>query len=173
MYETVEDLRDARRRRVLYTIFAIGMGVSAIICAFLTFAVFTPGARQVRLGAESIFARAGTEPVDIAVRQLETSKLIPNRPTLSEDVIFVVRDQQHGFRAFLGTDPATGCFLSWRKAEKLFIDNCAQHSYGFTGRNTNQLTVGANLPANMVELPVTVQNGVLFVEDRILRRDIR
>ena len=53
------------------------------------------------------------------------------------------------------------------------MDRCAQRSYGITGRNTNQLTIGTTRPANMVELPVAVRDGVLFVEDRILRRDLR
>lgn len=172
MYETTTDFREERRRRLLYLVFAFGMGAAAIICLVLAYVVFAPSNRLVRLGSESRFVGAADEPVDVPVRQLETSKLIPTRPTLSDDVIFVVRDQ-NGFRAFLGTDPASGCFLSWQTAEQHFVDNCEQHTYGFTGRNTNQLATGTSRPTNMVELPVQVQDGVLFVEDRILRRDIR
>jgi hypothetical protein len=136
------------------------------------FTLLAPTTPLVRLGPESRFATAVDKPVDVAVKQLQTSKLIPNRPSLSEDIIFVVRDAG-AFRAFLGTDPVSGCFLSWRTAEQLFMDGCAQRSYGFTGRNTDQLTIGRSRPSNMVELPVTIRNGVLFVEDRILRRDLR
>ncbi len=172
MYQSADDLQDERRRRYLYLVFAIGMGLAAIICGVLFFAMLAPGTPLVRLGPESRFARAGERPVDVPVKQLQTSMLIPNRPTLSEDIIFVVREDG-AFRAFLGTDPVSGCFLSWQVAEQLFMDRCAQRSYGITGRNTNQLTIGTTRPANMVELPVAVRDGVLFVEDRILRRDLR
>ena len=172
MYQTPNGLREERRRRLLYLFFALGVGVAAAICAVLSFVAFVPGTPLVRLGPESRFVGASETPVAVAVEQLATSELIPSRPSLSEDVIFVVRDQSE-FRAFLGTDPSSGCFLSWREAEGLFRDSCAQHSYGFTGRNTNQLAVGTARPVNMVELPVTIQDGTLFVEDRILRRDLR
>ena len=172
MYQSPNDFQDEIRRRRLYLVFAAGMGVAALICGFLFLAMLAPSSRTVRLGPESKFAVADDRPVDIAVKQLETSKLIPNRPSLSEDIIFVVRDAGT-FRAFLGTDPVSGCFLAWRGDEHVFVDACAQHSYGFTGRNTDQLTTRGKRPVNMVELPVTIQNGVLFVEDRILRRDLR
>ena len=148
------------------------MGLAAIICAILLYVVLLPGTTLVRLGPESRFTEADAQPVDIAVKQLRTSELIPNRPSLSEDVIFVVLDAGV-FRAFLGTDPQSGCFLSWNVEEQLYRDACAQESYGFTGRNTDQLTTAESRPVNMVELPVTLRDGVLFVEDRILHRDLR
>ena len=172
MYQTPEDFQEERRRRVLYLIFAAGLGVAALICAVLGYFVFIPESSLVRLGPEDRFATADSAPVDVAVKQLNISELIPNRPTLSEDIIFVVRDRGT-FRAFLGTDPSSGCFLSWQAAEQLFMDRCAQHSYGFTGRNTNQLATGTTRPVNMVELPVRVENGILFAEDRFLHRDVR
>lgn len=172
MYQSSADFQEERRRRRLYLVFAIGMGITAVICSVLGFAVLAPATPLVRLGPESRFDTARERPVDVAVKQLSTSKLIPNRPTLSEDLVFVIRDAGT-FRAFLGTDPSSGCFITWRAAEEVFTDNCAQHSYGFTGRNTNQLSINGSRPVNMVELPVTVRNGVVFVEDRILKRDIR
>ena len=172
MYQSPDDIREEQRRRRLYAVFTAALAIAGLVCAVLGFAVLAPAPTLVRLGPESRFAAAGDRPIDIAVRQLETSKLIPNRPRLSEDVIFVVNDRGT-FRAFLGTDPVSGCFLSWRQEDQLFRDSCEQHSYGFTGRNTDQLTTRERRPANMVELPVAIQDGVLFVEDRILRRDAR
>jgi hypothetical protein len=172
MYQSANDLREERRRRQLYLVFGTAVVIAVAICAVLGFTMLTPGVALVRLGPENRFGSAADRPVDVAVRQLETSKLIPNRPTLSEDVVFVVR-QTDGYRAFLGTDPSSGCFLAWRTEEQVYVDACGQHSYGFTGRNTNQLTTTSSRPVNMVELPVVVQDGVLFVEDRILHRDIR
>ncbi len=172
MYQSPRELRGERRRRWLYLFFAFGMIAAAVICAVLGFLIITPGTLLVRLGPTAKFSSAGDQPVDVAVKELQVSRLIPNRPTLSDDVIFVVREGGD-FRAFLGTDPSSGCFLSWRAAEQLFKDSCAQHSYGFTGRNTDQLTTATSRPVNMVELPITVKGGVLFVEDRILRRDIQ
>jgi hypothetical protein len=172
MYQTEQDIREERRRRLLYIIFALGMGLAVVICGVVGFLAFLPESSLVRLGPEERFAEAATEPVDVAVKQLSISELIPNRPTLSEDVIFVIRDRGT-LRAFLGTDPSSGCFLSWQADQQLFVDSCAQHSYGFTGRNTNQVAIGTTRPVNMVELPVRIQDGILFVEDRFLRRDIR
>ena len=172
MYQAYDDSPQERRRRYLYIVFAAGMALSAAICAVLMYVILLPGAPLVRLGPESRFAGATARPVDVAVRQLRTSELIPNRPTLSDDVVFVVRDAGV-FRAFLGVDPQSGCFLSWSLERQLYVDACALQSYGFTGRNTDQLTTADSRPVNMVELPVTVQDGVLFVEDRILRRDLR
>jgi len=158
--------------RRLYMLFAVSMVLTAIICMIVGYLILVPETRLIRLGSVSKFAGAGDAPVDVAVKQLGISTLIPNRPTLSEDVIFVVRDGEQ-LRAFLGTDPSSGCFLSWREERQVFADSCAQHTYGFTGRNTNQLATRASKPVNMVELPVTVRNNVLFAEDRILRRDIQ
>jgi hypothetical protein len=172
MYQTSAEQRDEARRRLLYLIFALGMGAAVVICLVLAVVAWAPRTDLIRLGRESRFAEAVDHPVDVEIKQLEVSKLIPNRPTLSEDVVFVVRDRGD-YRAFLGTDPSSGCFLSWRGEEQLFRDSCAQNSYGFTGRNTNQVATGTTRPINMVELPVMLRNGVLFVEDRILRRDIR
>jgi hypothetical protein len=172
MYQTEYDIREERRRRLLYVIFAAGMGTAALICAILGFLAFLPQPDLVRLGSEERFTTAETMPVHVAVKQLNISELIPNRPTLSQDVIFVVRDRGT-LRAFLGTDPSSGCFLSWQADRQLFVDSCAQHSYGITGRNTNQIATQTTHPVNMVELPVQIKEGILFVEDRFLRRDVR
>ena len=172
MYQAQGELQDERRRRQLYAAFTISVLFAVGVCTVLGFLVLAPSTPTVRLGPAGKFANAAETPVDIAVKRLEVSKLIPNRPTLSEDVIFVVREGD-AFRAFLGTDPSSGCFLSWKSAEQKFVDSCAQHSYGFTGRNTDQLATNTRKPVNMVELPVTQKAGALFVEDRILRRDIQ
>lgn len=172
MYQTERDIREERRRRLLYIVFALGTGLAVAICGVVGFFAFLPQTSLVQLGPEQRFVTAETEPVDIAVKQLAISKLIPNRPTLSEDVIFVVRDRGT-LRAFLGTDPSSGCFLSWQEEQQLFVDSCAQNSYSITGRNTNQMQTGTTLPVNMVELPVQNNDGVIFIEDRFLRRDIR
>lgn len=172
MYQTDYDIREERRRRLLYLVFAVGTGLAVVICGVVGFFAFLPASSFVRLGPEERFATAETAPVDVAVKQLSISEMIPNRPALSQDVIFVVRDRGT-LRAFLGTDPSTGCFLSWQADRQLFVDSCAQQSYEFTGRNTNQLATGTTRPVNMVEMPVQVKDGILFVEDRFLRRDIR
>ena len=172
MYQTEQDIREERRRRLLYLVFALGTGAAVVICAVVGFLAFLPQSDLVRLGPEERFATAESAPVDVPVERLGISGLIPNRPSLSEDVIFVVRDRGT-LRAFLGIDPSSGCFLSWQNAQQLFVDSCAQHSYGFTGRNTNQLATETTRPVNMVELPVQVTDGVVFVEDRFLRRDLR
>lgn len=163
---------DERRQRQLYALFTFSMVTAAVVCGALGFLMLMPGTAAVRLGPVSKFTGAADQPVDVAIKQLSISKLIPNRPQLSDDVVFVVREGD-AYRAFLGTDPLSGCFLSWRKAEQLFRDSCGQHAYGFTGRNTDQLATATSRPINMVELPVTVKGGALFVEDRIMQRDLR
>ncbi len=172
MYQQPADIIQERRRRLLYLVFSLGMGAALVICAVLGYLIMAPGTPVVRLGSEGKFTGAAETPVHVPVKRLGISRLIPNRPSLSEDVIFVVRDRDR-FRAFLGTSPSSSCFLTWRTAEEVFADTCGSDTYGFTGRNTNQLAVGANQVVNMVELPVQLRDGTLFVEDRILRRDIR
>ncbi len=172
MYRPSIELRDERRLRRLYILFTLALAATLVICATIGILLLAPSAKLVRLGAEAKFANAASEPVSVAISQLDVSQLIPNRPTLSEDVVFVVRDGVT-LRAFLGTDPSNGCFLSWQQARQVFVDACQQQTYGFTGRNTNQLATARSRPIDMVELPLTIENGVLFIEDRILRRDLR
>ena len=93
MYQTEQDLREERRRRVLYLIFAISIGVTAVICAVLSYFVFIPESSLVRLGPEERFATAGSTPVDVAVKKLSIFELIPNRPTHSEDIIYFVMNR--------------------------------------------------------------------------------
>ncbi|GAC1564079.1 MAG: hypothetical protein NVS4B8_04160 [Herpetosiphon sp.] len=165
------ETRETRQRRVMYIIFAVGMLISLAICGWLFVAVAKQPIHLVRLGPLQTFKVA--QPIDVPVKQLETSKLIPSRSNLSEDIIFVVQQTDGSFRAFLGLDPVSGCFMLWHKESREYGGSCTQTTYDINGINKNDVATGVRRPTNMVEFPTRIENNVLFLEDRILRRDIR
>lgn len=165
------EMRDARRQRVLYVVFGLTVVVLMVVCVGLLFAMMSQGTALVRLGATTQFIQG--EPRDVAVRALETSKLMPNRTTLSEDVIFVIKQPDGSFRALLGIEPIHGCFVSWSATTRHYSGSCSTDRYDANGINVTGVSSAAGNVANMIEFPTSVENNVLFLEDRVLRRDVR
>lgn len=165
------DMREARQRRILYFIFTLAMVTSAVICMGLLYAMGTPSPRTVALGRLERFA-VGV-PVDVPVRRLETSKLIPNSSTLSEDIVYVVKQADASYRALLAIDPTRGCLLNWQAAQRHYSGTCTTDTYTVNGLNQNQTSANGAHPTNMVELPATVRNDQVYIEDRLLRRDVQ
>lgn len=162
--------RAARRQRLLYIFFGLGMATSVVICAVLLFLVTKPEIKSISLGSVDRFPLG--VPIDVAVKRLETSKLIPSSAQLSEDVIYVVKQSDGSFQALLGLDPVAGCFLSWQPEQQRYI-GCTTFTYNPNGINTEQVSTSASRPANMVAFPTEVRDNVLYIKDQILRRDIR
>lgn len=165
------ELREARRRRILYFVFTLSLVASSVICVVLLFAMGNPPNRPIALGNVDKFTVG--EPEDVAVKQLETTKLIPNHSTLSEDVIYVVKQPDGSYRALLGMDPVHGCFLSWKKDQRRYTGPCTNVSYDVNGVNQDSLAGGGTQPSHMVALPTSIRDNVVYIEDRIERRDIR
>ena len=169
MYQTDIDVAEERNRRLLYVLFTASLFVSALICATILFFILAPAQGKRLVGQEAEFA-AG-EVAQVPVKRLELSKLLPNSPQWSEDIIFVVKQRDSSYRAFLALDPSTGCKLNWRGEQ--FIDDCSQTTYSASGRNTNTVTTLASQPQHMIELPVETENGAVYVLDRFMNRDRR
>jgi hypothetical protein len=171
MYQTEADLREDSRRRVLYLFFGIGLSISAVICGIVLFLVVSPPAGRRHVGRELDFApgRVAEVPVD----RLELTKVLPNTPTWSDNIIFVIRQPDDSFNAFLGFDPVSGCILNWQADSQTFYDACSNTRYDIAGGNQTQIASLAATPARMIELPVEIEDGDVFIVDRILRRDRR
>lgn len=174
MYQTEADLREERNRRLAYIAFAISMLISVAICGSILFVVMVPEQGRRLVGNETAFEVGAIE--EVAVDRLELTTLLPNKPNWSEDVIFVIKQQDNSYMAFLGLDPLTGCKLNWRT--DAFVDDCSQTRYSISGRNVNYVStlsgaVNAQQSAQMMELPVETENGQVYVIDRLLRRDRR
>lgn len=171
MYQTETDFREDRRRRLMYVLFTFSLLVSALICGAILFFVLVPRQEKRLVGGESSFV-AG-EVSEVPVERLELSKLLPNAPQWSEDIIFVIKQQDESYRAFLALDPSTGCKLNWRDSEQHFIDNCSQATYTLAGRNQGGVTTLSSQPQHMIELPVEVESGEVYVLDQMKVRNIR
>jgi hypothetical protein len=171
MYQTESDLREERTRRLMYFLFSASLLISALICGTILFFVLAPMQGKRLLGDEGKFV-AG-EVAEVAVERLELTKLLPNAPQWSEDIIFVVKQNDASYRAFLALDPKTGCKLNWRDQAQHFIDNCSQATYSSSGRNQNGVTTLSSQPQHMIELQVEVESGEVYVLDQMKVRDRR
>ncbi len=172
MYRTEAELREERTHRLLYGLFGISMFLSVVVCSVILFFMLAPEQSKRRLGHNTDFVVG--QVVEVPVNQLNTSRILPQAPNWSDDIIFVVKQPDHSYRAFLAIDPVTGCKLNWRDQTKAFVDTtCSQTNYSMTGRNKSQPTTLSSQPQHMIELPVEVQDNAVYVIDRILRRDRR
>jgi hypothetical protein len=169
MYQTEADLREDRQRRWLYLLFGISMIVSATVCAVILFFTITPPQGKRLVGKQIDFAPGRV--TEKAVKRLELTQLLPNSPNWSDDIVFVIRQPNDTYVAFLGLDPMSGCKLNWQTQEQRFFDACTQTSYNIAGSNMDQVTTLSTRPNRMIELPVETTEGDVYVIDRILRRD--
>jgi len=173
-YYTEKDWRDERRRRWLYLFFSACMLTSLAIIGAILFAVLGAGEGRRLLGREAQFEVMNV--AEVPVERLELTALLPNRPNWSQDIVFVVKREDNTFRAFLGLDPMSGCKLNWR--DDSFVDDCTSAKYTINGQNTDNATTlagpaNANQAQRLIEMPVQIQEGAVYVVDRILRRDQR
>lgn len=170
VYQTEVDVREEQRRRIAYFFFAISMIVSVAICATIVFMVMTPDQGRRMIGQESDFAIGEVE--DVAVKRLDLTELLPTKPNWSEDIIYVIKQPDSSYRAFLGLDPQSGCLVKWHDDTDEFVDDqCSQTIYSATGRNQTQAASLSGQPAHLIEVPVEIQEGDVYILDRRLVRD--
>lgn len=172
MYQTEADVREERTRRWLYLLLGASMLIAVGVCGVILFFTLapTPGARLVGNDRDFVVG----EVRERAVKRLQVTELLPAAPNWSEDIIFVVKQTDKSYRAYLGLDPMTGCKINWREPLDRFIDsNCSQVEYTIHGRNQSQAASLAGEPPHMIELEVDVRDGDVYVVDHIVRRDIR
>lgn len=174
MYATEREFREARLRRIAYVVFGVSMLLSAIICSVVLFLSLTAGNPRRLVGNEGDFVIGQVS--EVPVKRLELTQLLPNKPNWSQDIIFVIKQPDSTYRAYLGLDPQSGCKLNWRNTK--FVDSCSQASYSSSGRNVELVQtlngpLNATQAAEMIELPVQVESGKVYVVDQRVRRDRR
>lgn len=168
MYYNESTLKQERTRRLLYLVFGVSMFLSLAICGVLLFLVTTPREQSRLLGRAGQFAVG--EVVAVPVARLEFTKMLPNAPAWSESIVYVVKQPNASYQAFLSVDPVSGCKINWRPAAKRFVDDCSSTAYTVSGRNDTGTASQSATPQNMIEMPVEVQGDQVFVVDRMLRR---
>lgn len=172
MYQSEAELREERTRRLLYILLGISVLISSIICGAILFFALAPSPSTRLVGNDSDFV-AGVVS-EKAVQRLEVTDLLQAAPNWSEDIVFVVKQSDNEYRAYLGLDPVTGCKINWRDSSDTFVDStCSQVEYNIHGRNQTQPVSLSSGPQHMVELGVDVRDGEVYIVDHIVRRDIR
>lgn len=171
MYQSDIDFKGERTRRLLYLFFGVSMFVSVAICSVILFLVLSPPNEERLLGRVNQFAVG--EVVAVPVRRLELTKLLPKAPSWSESIVYVVKQPNESYQAFLSLDPVTGCKLNWRSETQRFVDNCSSTMYTLSGRNATDAATLSSRPTHMLEMPVEVQGDGVYVLDRLLRRSVQ
>ena len=165
---SIQIANEQRRQRRALIVFALALVVLIGFCGLY-------GLRLLMLQSPAIPVGKVADYVDqkqhrFAVPRLKTSTLIQRRDqTLSEDLIYVRRDDSGGWVALLGVDTLSGCFLYWDEQAGLFQDvSCLGARYTPDGRYLDGLQSGEP-PQNMARLPVDVRDDQVFVRDEIMR----
>jgi hypothetical protein len=173
MYQTQAEIREARTKRWLYILFGLSILVLAGTCTVLMVLMSVPTNATRVVGPDSAYAVG--EVAEEAVDRLRVTESMPGAPNWSEDIIYVIKQPNNTYRAYLGIDPSTGCKINWRAASRTFVDStCSQTQYSIQGLNQTQAGTLAGGPAHLIELMVLVdENGQVVVHDQQVRRDIR
>lgn len=172
IYETQAERREARTKRWLYVLLGLSMVVLAATCVVLFVLMSVPTKATRTVGRDSAFPVGAVE--EKAVDRLRITEMLPNAPKWSEDIVYVIKQPDNTYRAYLGLDPTTGCKLNWRAEAHMFVDStCSQTEYNTQGMNQTQAGTLAGGPAHLVELLVQNENGNVVVHDQQVRRDIR
>jgi hypothetical protein len=169
MYYSEAHLRNERRRRLMYLLFGASMFLTVAICSTILFLMLNPATGRREVGVPNGFTVG--EVSEVAVDRLELSRLLPNSPRWSEDIVFVVKQPDNSYQAFLGLDPVSGCKLNWRDQERRFNDSCTGINYNITGFNVNGVSTLESRVQHMIELPTVVQNNMVYVLDQRVLRD--
>jgi Rieske Fe-S protein len=145
----------------------LGLGV---FCAMMGWAMVARGPREIAAGRVEQYRV--NEPRRLEVEQLNVSSWIRRRGDFSQDVVYVMRDQDEQWRAYLGMDTLTGCFLTWDPDAQLFkaINDplCLGSRYTPDGRYLDgQFSGEPSQP--MALLPVEIRDGNVVVLDQLVR----
>ena len=172
MYQTEAEFREARTRRLLYILLGTSVFISTIICSVILFFALAPAEGTRLVGRDSDYDVG--EVYEEAVDRLDVTELMPNAPNWSDDIVFVIKQSDNTYRAYLGLDPVTGCRINWRESQGAFVDStCSQAQYSVNGRNQTQAASLSASPQHLIELVVDVREGDVYIQDRIKRRDIQ
>jgi Rieske Fe-S protein len=159
---------EQRRQRRALIIFVLALLLLLGFCGLYGLRLLMLQGPPIPVGAVAEYTDQRTRRFDVP--RLKTSTLIQRRDqTLSEDVIYVRRENGGDWTALLGVDTLSGCFLYWDEQAGLFHDiSCLGARYTRDGRYLDGLQSGEQ-PQNMARLPVEVRDGQVFVRDEIAR----
>lgn len=172
MYQTETQTREARTRRLLYL--ALGASILILVATCMALMVLMSAPTNVTrpIGRDTEYTVG--EVYQEAIERLSITELMPGAPNWSEDIVYVIKQPDASYRAYLGIDPVTGCKINWQAASSRFVDStCSQTQYSIAGRNESQAATLAGSPQHMVELMVNVEEGRVVIRDQIMRRDIQ
>lgn len=173
MYQTQKEAREARTKRWLYVLFGLSLLVLAATCTVLLVFMSAPTNATRAVGRDSAYPVG--EVVERAVTRLRVTESMPGAPNWSEDIVYVIKQPDNTYRAYLGLDPTTGCKINWQDDSRTFVDTtCSQARYSVQGLNQTQAGSLAGGPAHLIELLVLVEDdGQVVLHDQQVRRDIR
>ena len=163
---SIQIAQDQRKQRRALIVFTLAVLMLIGVCSVIGWQLLTLPAKLIPAGRVSDYADG--KPRQFNVPRLQVSSLIPQRDeTMSEDTLFVRREDDGSWLALLGVDTRSGCFLYWDAQQALFRDvNCQGARYTPDGRYLDGLLAGQQ-PQHMARLPVEVLDDQVFVRDEL------
>ena len=156
----IADRMERSRQRAI-RILTIVLSLAGIFCLFLSYRIINPPARGIILGNVNDFPIGKT--LQIAVERLNVSDVIPNRPNLSDDPLFITRNGDGTWRAILGWDSKSGCIVQWDDGVQTFTDTCSGNMYDAQG-----LIISEQSGLRLGSLPVEEVEGKVRLRDQFL-----
>lgn len=163
-----EARREHQQRLAMVGIGTLLVLALAVFC-FVGVQIVTPEQREIDAGLVTEYV--DNVPRRFEVEQLSVSLWAERRQDVSDDIIFVMREQDGTWRALLGLDMRTGCFLHWEEATQLFESpsspECLNARYTPDGRFLDGLPIGDS-PKPMAELKLEIRDDQVVVIDSLV-----
>lgn len=162
-------------QRPMFLAFGVVLLLSAAIFCFVGFQIVARAPREIPAGHASDYRP--NVPQRFETEKLEVSSRARQRPALSDDIVFVVRSENDTWRAFLGLDMQTGCFLNWDAPSQLFVaaddPQCLAARYTLDGRYLDGMPMDNITPQPMAQLYVEVRaDGSVVVLDNLVQTSV-
>ena len=158
-----------RRQRLLFALFGLALTIALVSFCFVGFQIVARSPREIDAGRVSDYV--DNVPRRFAVEKLDVSTWSQRRMDVSDDIIFVMREQDGTWRALLGLDMRTGCFLSWDADNQLFVSpsdpQCLSTRYTPDGRYLDGVEI-SEPPRPMAELRLEIRDGMVVVFDSLV-----
>ncbi len=159
MLDPGEVLRLEQSRRRAVRILTFVLSLTGLFCVFLMVQIISPPPKRIDLGKLEDFPIGITKT--LAVPRLDVSTTLQNRPSVSEDPLYVTRRSADEWQAVLGWDSESGCIVQPNVNASTFTDPCSGRVYDANGKVTNdprRLRLGL--------LTLETKNGQLILVDK-------
>ncbi len=158
-----------RQQRLLFALFGLALTIALVVFCFVGFHIVARSPREIDAGRVNEYV--DNVPRRFAVEKLDVSTWAQRRMDVSDDIIFVMREQDGTWRALLGLDMRTGCFLSWDRDDQLFVapsdPQCLDTRYTPDGRYLDGFEI-SEPPRPMAELRMEIRDGSVIVFDSLV-----